>query len=500
MSPGIVPGLAPAAPEAPPASTGHEGRSPSTGKTFADTVADRRAAQDAADRASTSADPGAQQPEPAAQGASEPNAPPGDPTADSASTEAAGLLALVRDLLAADADATTETASEAPLLDRPTGAGDAETEIDVHAMEALMAQSLLMRTAAPDEDVTIAPIAVVATPVDASGGEAASALDGLRQAITGLADAGTATAITDASVPASIDVPAGLLADGLDALPATQPAAEGQAISAAPPADAAQPVAMLAADDVQEALGVPLTLPVESESTTAGATGEEAPAGASTAGQAEQPFSGMQAARDAASATEGDEPEMRRVRVSDVTAGAMPQAQPVQGESLAATAEVTRVEVATGGAVTSQIANTVQSAVLRGEHEVRLVLNPPELGRVEITIVESDGGIRVQMLADHPGARDLIERQLPLLQQALAARDVRVDRLEVGRSGDAASAEQWSDARGSNDGQRQRGQQDGQWNESPDWSPLAAMGMGLTDSVRAGRPMAVVAGGLDVMA
>jgi len=506
IAPGIAPGLAPPAAETSPPSSGTDSRSPVTGKSFADTVAERRATQDAAEHAANQAAPDTA-PGPGPQAASEPNAPPGAPTADT-STEVGRLLALAQELLQANTEALNATPkTDVPLLDRPAGAGDTETElIDTAAMEALMAQTLLVRTPVAETDVTIAPIALVAASAEAAGSEAPSALDGLQQAISDVAGAGLPTEaatgdMTPAAVPADAtiaDVPG--LIDVPEATPVATPAPSMTAEAGATAqenADAStQPMAVLAAQVASEdapALSEPQTdVLVQPEPAT------EAPASSLVEGDETAMLSGAAASTGARASEPADEPEPRRTRVEASTTTAMPQTAPgMQGDTLAPAAGTGRVEVATGGAVTSQIANTVQSAVLRGEHEVRLVLNPPELGRVEITIVESSGGIRVQMLADQPGARELIERQLPLLQQALAARDVRVERMEVGRPGESASAQEWSNSQGSNDGQRQRGQQDG---GSPDWSPLAAMGMGLTESARVVRPSAVAAGGLDVMA
>jgi len=510
-APGILPGLAPPAAEGPPASTG----SPVTGKTFADTVAAHRAATDAA--------PGA-----APEAASEPDAPPGEPTAEITTTaDSAGLLVLVQDLIARDTgaagtDATNET--EAPLPDRPAGAGDASNETDVDAMEALMAQMLLVRTA-PLDDVTTAPVALAAAPADAGRSEAASTLAALQQSV---AD-GAALAAAEAPQGAVATVP-GIAVDGSaamqivqavvaqDAAPAPSPAAVSETDAARPATPGATAVASAAGDQAtapaSTARAVEVQPPAEASVGDQESSGHAAavrgnanidpvsvdPAdtgvGAQSMAEPVQQAQTPDGAREP-SVNEGGARRARAVQADGTAANTLAATAPrAAGDTLAASA-TTRAEVATPGAVTSQIASTVQTAVLRGQHEVRLVLNPPELGRVEIQITESTGGIRVHMLADQPGARDLIERQLPLLQQALAAREVRVERLEVGRPGEPASAQQWSSSQGSNDGQRQRGQQDG---SAPDWSPLASMGLGITERTRADRPRAVSTGGLDVMA
>ena len=492
IAPGVIPALAPPAAEGPSPSTGQ----PVTGKPFADTVAEHRAAQDAA-AAAREAAPKAEPPE-APQAASAPNAPPGEPTAEATPADA-GLLELVQDLL--NEARTQESSTTVPTLDRPAGAGDTETDaVDVHAMEALMAQSLIVRTPVQPETTTepVAPSAVA----DVAGTTDATALAELQQAIAEVAGLSTADGTQEAAVAADVASFAALVQDGSDATPDVPEAAPAAVATAAAesaegdPADLlqAQPQALSATGD-----DVVMTATPQPKADT---TGEAA---ASIAGDVEVTTADVSTAASTTGelpGVDGAEQQPKRAG-ADATSAAATAATaanapassqdtlaPVQGAAV-------RTEVATGGAVTSQIANTVQSAVLRGEHEVRLVLNPPELGRVEVQITETPGGIRVHMLADQPASRDLIERQLPLLQQALAARDVRVERMEVGRSGDANASQAWSNSQGSNDGQRQRGQQDG---GSPDWSPLAAMGLGITDAARAERPKVAATSGLDVMA
>lgn len=81
-----------------------------------------------------------------------------------------------------------------------------------------------------------------------------------------------------------------------------------------------------------------------------------------------------------------------------------------------------------------RLADTIQSAALRGPRELRITLNPPELGRIEVRITDTAGGVRVDIDAGTAGARDLLQQHLPALQAALEGRDLRIDRLEVRQS------------------------------------------------------------------
>ena len=138
---------------------------------------------------------------------------------------------------------------------------------------------------------------------------------------------------------------------------------------------------------------------------------------------------------------------------------------------------VTATEPATPAsaeAFTSDLANTVRRATLLGDQEVRLLLNPPELGHLDIRIVESSEGLRVVLEATTAEARELIERQLPLLRSALESRDLRVERLAVEQALEASSAEQESDRGLRQDGQSGDGsEQSGQ--DGTEWSPVASI-------------------------
>jgi flagellar hook-length control protein FliK len=105
----------------------------------------------------------------------------------------------------------------------------------------------------------------------------------------------------------------------------------------------------------------------------------------------------------------------------------------------------------------SRIAETVHAAVMRGDNEVRLVLNPPELGRLDIRIVDARDGLLVAMEATTNEARELISRALVSLQAALEARELRVDRLTVEHSQQSQDEPGWQGQRGEDGRPRGRG-------------------------------------------
>ncbi len=155
-------------------------------------------------------------------------------------------------------------------------------------------------------------------------------------------------------------------------------------------------------------------------------------------------------------------------------AAAAPAAKGGEAESpVAALAPLaTQEAVATTGAasvdgprVAGRIAELVHSAVMRGDSEVRLVLNPPQLGRVDIRIVDTPDGLVVAMQAANGEARELISRALVSLQAALEGRELRVDRLTVDQPSQQSQDEPgWQSQRGEHG--RQQGRDGGRDGES----------------------------------
>ncbi len=110
-----------------------------------------------------------------------------------------------------------------------------------------------------------------------------------------------------------------------------------------------------------------------------------------------------------------------------------------------------------------RLAETVQQAVRVGEREFRLRLNPPELGHLDVRVVESSDGVRVSLRVASSEAGELIQQYLPQLRAALEARDLRVERLDVFE----AQTEMGGD--GAPHKRTDGGDGEGQ----PRWSPLA---------------------------
>ena len=148
------------------------------------------------------------------------------------------------------------------------------------------------------------------------------------------------------------------------------------------------------------------------------------------------------------------------------------------------------VEPTDGPRLAARLAETVQRAVRGGAREFRMQLHPPELGRLEVRVLETSEGVRVTVAASSLEASELIRQHLPLLRSALESRDLRVDRLDVFQAEPPDAGEAGADRHSRSD----RGG-DGE----PVWSPLAAMKQDAEPEVSR-RPPRVSTGAVDVMA
>ena len=66
-----------------------------------------------------------------------------------------------------------------------------------------------------------------------------------------------------------------------------------------------------------------------------------------------------------------------------------------------------------------------------GRHEVRMVLNPPELGEVRVRLIVSEGGASVFLGTQTESAREAIQAALPQLREVLQAKNLEPKGLEV---------------------------------------------------------------------
>ena len=171
------------------------------------------------------------------------------------------------------------------------------------------------------------------------------------------------------------------------------------------------------------------------------------------------------------------------------------------GEAAPAAASAAPVEASDGRALAERLAQTVREAVRTGERVFRIVLSPPELGHITVRVTDGDGGVQVLLRAASAEASELIQRHLPLLQQALEARALNVNRLEVVQTDAATLVDDWLGESGDEPRGRRNGSDgsNGEGAEQPAWSPVAASAVAGDDG-DGPAPQQAAAGLLDVRA
>ena len=158
----------------------------------------------------------------------------------------------------------------------------------------------------------------------------------------------------------------------------------------------------------------------------------------------------------------------------ELLAPAAPQRATPAAGSTGTTAAAESTATAAGAEVfTSELASTVRRASLLGDQEVRLLLNPPELGHLDIRVVESPEGLRIVLEATSAEARELIEQQLPALRNALEARDLKVERIQVEQALEPSATDEQSERGLRQDSQGDGGTESGQ--DAAPWSPVASI-------------------------
>jgi flagellar hook-length control protein FliK len=71
---------------------------------------------------------------------------------------------------------------------------------------------------------------------------------------------------------------------------------------------------------------------------------------------------------------------------------------------------------------------------------IEIALDPPELGRVRLSLVETGGTITLSILSDRPETADLMRRHLDLLAQEFARSGLDAPQVRIGLGGDGGAA------------------------------------------------------------
>lgn len=444
-----------------------------------------------------------------------PTGPPSTSTDGDASEPEPGALdleTLIQLLLGGEAPPGDQTATELKAqLDRLAGAGTNEIKDTGLPVDEEMLVALMAQLAVPVVDTELG-VPVVALPVvdaqtqQAAAGAMTSSPVGIEVPTTSADQVGAAVLpVNDVPDAPVVPVTAPLAAEApqSEVAPVAVPEVEQQ--QALPltsgSTDETAPIAPPATAGVEVEV-VEEPAPIEVETATAELTSDEP--------GIDQALPETTLPDDLASTTRELATDVADVRVD---ASVVPVTSPATS-STRSTSPVTATDAAaatTAGneVFTAELANTVQRASLLGDQEVRLLLNPPDLGHLDVRIVESPQGVRVVLEATTTEARELIEQQLPGLRAALESRNLRVDRLQVEQALDASSVEQQFER-----GLRQDGQPGGNQSGQPDqdaapWSPVASMrsdasngpaGMGAVSETKSAARTATGDGRLDLMA
>lgn len=269
-----------------------------------------------------------------------------------------------------------------------------------------------------------------------------------------------------------------------DGAPATEPVAHGLAVSG----DAGE-----AGDGAAFAPGLLRAAAVTTDkgaSPVAARAGEPlievgvehgAPSGQAQAGfgsEGETPLPGGSTGGDGSPGRAGADAALAGSEVSGPSPAGIESAGRAVSGTAAAVASSDVVDATDGPQLARALADSVHAASLRGSSQVRLRLDPPELGRLDIRIADGADGVRVVVEAATREAQELLRQHLPALRLGLEARELRVERLDVELARDAEESSTGADGRAGADGRGEAfGQRDGNTGADgePLWSPVAAL-------------------------
>lgn len=81
--------------------------------------------------------------------------------------------------------------------------------------------------------------------------------------------------------------------------------------------------------------------------------------------------------------------------------------------------------------IIKQVADKMLFQVRNGQQQLRVNLNPPELGRININIVMKQSGLQASIIAESSVVRDALEGQIHQLRAALAEQGLDLERFDV---------------------------------------------------------------------
>jgi len=117
------------------------------------------------------------------------------------------------------------------------------------------------------------------------------------------------------------------------------------------------------------------------------------------------------------------------------------------------TSVVARIDQPQGfAALAERIVNGLHMSAARGGSEIRLRVDPPGLGHIDVRVQLQDDGVRAVIVAEHEGTRTLLNGQQHLLEAALGRSELRLTGFSVDVSPDHGAADFHDAEHGDNDG------------------------------------------------
>ncbi len=84
----------------------------------------------------------------------------------------------------------------------------------------------------------------------------------------------------------------------------------------------------------------------------------------------------------------------------------------------------------------AKIQENISVAVKEGRHQIQIRLDPPEMGRIFVKLDMGSKDIHIQMLAEHPQVKEVLDKSLLSLKHMLGEQGLNLGNVNVGVGGD----------------------------------------------------------------
>jgi flagellar hook-length control protein FliK len=73
----------------------------------------------------------------------------------------------------------------------------------------------------------------------------------------------------------------------------------------------------------------------------------------------------------------------------------------------------------------------LQAQLQRGSRHINMKMHPPELGRVQLSLVSEDNGLQAHLQVQNSQVQSILERNMAALRQALEQQNLDLDQIRV---------------------------------------------------------------------